>query len=247
MREKAIGVLNNIISWGLIVLAGLIPLFFLPLTSEFYEFNKNTLLYGSIVLLLIVWAVKILVSKEVRFRRTALDLPVLAIAGAFILSTIFSSANKLEALWTPGGTGTILGLTILYFLITNTRKNTEQNTEKHGTQLTTALITSGVILSLIAIYQFIGLGETLIPQNSFWAFLRLKSWTPAGGLIPLATLLAVTFSLELTQLIPSWRKDRFRSLPVIHYPFSIFLLGGLVVSLYQTRSSPLFHFLGNSR
>jgi len=231
MQNKAIRIINKLINWSIIVLVGFIPLFFLPFTSEFYEFNKNILLLAASGLLLVIWGVRILLSKEVRLQRTALDLPVLAIAGAFVLSTIFASPNKWETLWIPGGMGTIISLTILYFVITNTRKNTEQNPEKHGTQLTTALITSGVILSLIAIYQFIGLGESLITSDSPWAFLRLKSWTPAGGLLPLATFLIVTITLLGTQIYNDW-KARHRLL--LFSTFTLLLLiSGLAVSLYQ--------------
>ena len=111
--------INKILNWSIVILVGLIPLFFLPFTSDFYEFNKNILLLVVGGLLLVVWVLKMVLEKRVSFRRTALDLPVLAIAGVFILSTILSSPNKWAPFWIPGGTGTIIGLTVLYFLITN--------------------------------------------------------------------------------------------------------------------------------
>jgi len=111
--------LEKLINWTLIILVGLIPLFFLPFTSEFYDFNKNILLLVFSLLLLVFWALKMIFEKKVSFRRAPLDLPVLAIAGAFILSTILSSPNKWAPFWIPGGTGTIIGLTVLYFIITN--------------------------------------------------------------------------------------------------------------------------------
>jgi len=111
--------INKIISWSIIILVGLIPLFFLLFTSEFYEFNKNILLVVVCGLLLVVWTLKMVLQGRMSFRRTPFDLPVLAIAGAFILSTILSSPNKWAPFWIPGGTGTIIGLTVLYFIITN--------------------------------------------------------------------------------------------------------------------------------
>jgi len=228
METKTANILNKIISFGLIFIIGLIPLFFLPFTSEFYEFNKNILLLVVSGLLLVIWGLKMVLEKKVSFRRTLFDLPVLVIAGTFILSTIFASTNKLETLWIPGGTGTIIGLTILYFVMTNVIRDTQ-----YVRRIIGGLTISAIILSLAAIYQFIGLGETLISANSFWAFLRLKSWTPAGGLLPLATFLVVIFSLELIQLIPFWRKDRFQSLPITHYPLSIIIVGGLGVTIWQ--------------
>src|SRR4030042_4103220 len=133
--------LEKFINWTLIILVGLIPLFFLPFTSEFYEFNKNILLFCFVLVLLILWAVKIILAKEVKFRRTVFDLPCLAMAGAFILSTIIAAPNKLETLWLPNGTGTIIALTLLYFVISNNLKKNDQ------TKILTSLIISGVILS----------------------------------------------------------------------------------------------------
>jgi Flp pilus assembly protein TadD len=226
MERKIINILNKIISWGLIFLVGFIPLFFLPFTSEFYEFNKNILLLVVSGLLLVVWVLKMVLEKKVSFRQTPFDLPVLTIAGVFILSTIFASTNKWETLWIPGGTGTILGLTVLYFVMTNVIRDTQ-----YVKRIIWGLTISAIILSLTAIYQFIGLGETLIPQNSFWAFLRLKSWTPAGGLLPLATFLIVIIALLGTQIYNDW-KARHRLLLFSSFTL-LLLISGLVVSLYQ--------------
>ena len=117
MAEKRSLLINKIILWVSIFSVGLIPLFFLPFTSEFYEFNKNIFLVFSVFILLVLWAIKMVITKQVIIKRTIFDLPVIAIAVAFILSTIFSSPNKWETLWLPNGTGTIIILTILYFII----------------------------------------------------------------------------------------------------------------------------------
>lgn len=242
--------INKIINWGIIVLVGLLPIFFLPFTSEFYEFNKNILLLTVSGLLLLVWGLRMVLEKKVSFRRTPFDLPVLAIAGAFILSTIFASSNKWAPFWIPGGTGTILGLTVLYFIITN-------NLHLGGVMASQArpatirgdlarpifnsLIISGVILSLIAIYQFIGLGESLIAEGSSWAFLRLKSWTPAGGLLPLATFLAVSLTLAVTRIYTNWKQEKLSISLYLYIFISLLILAGLGISIYQffTTAKPL--------
>jgi len=40
-------IINKIITWKLAILIGLMPLFFLPFTSDFYDFNKNILLLNA--------------------------------------------------------------------------------------------------------------------------------------------------------------------------------------------------------
>ena len=96
--------MNKIISTCLVVLAFLVPLFFLPFTSEFYEFNKNMLLIVSAFILLVLWLLKMALERKITFRKTVLDLPVLILAGVFILSSFFNAPNKWETLWTPLGT-----------------------------------------------------------------------------------------------------------------------------------------------
>jgi len=227
MENKKVKIINKIITWKLAILIGLLPLFFLPFISDFYDFNKNVLLFFFVFALLILWVFKIILAKEVKFKKSVFDLPILAVAGAFILSTIIAAPNKLETLWLPNGTGTVVALTILYFIMTNNIKKTAQ------IKLLGALIFSGVVLSLITIYQFIGLGEAFISNNSLFAFLKLKSWTPAGGLLPLATFLIVILVLLTTQFLTHFKRRSF-SLPTIYYSLSIiFILAGLVISLYQ--------------
>jgi len=230
-------VINKIISWSIVALVGLTPLFFLPFTSEFYDFNKNSLLFVLCSILLIAWVLKMVLAKKVTFRRTPFDLPLLAVAGAFILSTLFSAPNKLETLWLVNGTGTIIALTILYFIITNNLKKQDQN------KILSALLVSGVILSLITIYQFIGLGETFIADDSPFAFLKLKSWTPAGGLLPLATFLIVVLVTALSQFFSRLKKRSSSTSALVSYLLSLlFILAGLVIvafQLFQPASRPL--------
>ncbi len=226
-----IKILNKIITWLIIVLAGLIPLFFLPFTSDFYDFNKNILLFFFVLLLLVLWTIKIIFTKEVKFRRTTFDLTVLAIAGAFILSTLFSAPNKLETLWLPNGTGTVITLTFLYFIISNNLKKNDQ------IKVLNSFVFSSLILSLISIYQFIGLGETFITDNSFFAFLKLKSWTPVGGLLPLTTFLVISLVFALGRIYVNWKANqRVFSLP-LYLLTSLLLIGGIVISLYQISAS----------
>ncbi len=229
--------INKIITWFVIILTGLIPLFFLPFTSDFYDFNKNILLFFSVLLLLILWSIKIIVTKEVKLRRMVFDLPILAIAVAFILSTIFSAPNKLETLWLPNGTGTIIALTLLYFIISNNLKKSDQS------KALNSFVFSSFLLSLISIYQFIGLGETFIDDSNFFAFLKSKSWTPAGGLIPLTTFLTVSLVFALGRIYAKWKANR----EILSLPFylltSLSLIAGIVISLLQIFSygvKPLF-------
>ena len=128
---------NKIIKISIYLLVFLLPLFWLPFTFEAFEFNKQYLLFFLVSLAFFAWIAKMtLVDKEIRFKRTPLDIPVLAFLFIAILSTIFS-ADKGSSLFgfygrfSDGLIG-LLSLGIFYFLITNnTQINTDRNTDKH--------------------------------------------------------------------------------------------------------------------
>jgi len=224
--------LEKILNWGIIILIFLLPLFFLPITTDFYDFNKNILLYCYIVILLIVWGLRMVLEKKVTFRRTPFDLPVLAIAAAFLASTIFVSPNKAEAFILPGGTGTILALTILYFLITN------RPTTHNSQPILNALIASASLLSLTAIFSFLEFAKVWNLNLPDW--LTQKTFTPAGGILILATFLVVTLVLAAGVGYKEIRKQRDTGKEDSSLPFVAFvalslllLLLGLGVSIFQ--------------
>jgi len=218
MAEKKSSIINKIILWVSIFLVGLTPLLFLPFTSEFYEFNKNIFLVFLTFILFILWAIKMLINKQINFKRTIFDLPVLAIAGAFIISTIFASPNKWETLWIPGGTGTIVTLTLFYFIIIN------NISRENRVKLLNSFIVSTVILSLVSIYQFIGLGESFNSETSLFAFMRGENWTPAGGSLSLITILIPALVLISTRFAFILKRSRENKASLIHYPISILII-----------------------
>ena len=218
--QNKINILNNTISWGFVALAFLTPLFFLPITTNFYDFNKNAFLVLITAILLIAWVAKMILTKEVRFKWTAFGLPVLALSTAFLLSVVFTHSNKFEAILSPGTTGTIIALTLLYFLITNNIK------EQSARRIVQGLIASGTLLALIAIYQFIGLGEAFIPANTGLDWLRQKTFTPAGGSLVLATYLVVILPLAISSFLKKGKS-------LAGFFSTLIILGGLSLTVYQ--------------
>ncbi len=68
----------------------LVPLIFLPNTSELFEFNKIILTYIFVVLISTCWICDCIIQKKFIFRRTPLDIPLLVFLGFSILSLVFS-------------------------------------------------------------------------------------------------------------------------------------------------------------
>jgi tetratricopeptide (TPR) repeat protein len=218
MSEKSTA-LNKIISGGVMILAFLTPLLFLPFTSDIYEFNKNALLIFGTFLLLALWGLRIALEKKIAFKRTALDLPVLVFAATFVLSTIFSATNKWETFWTPLGTGNIISLTILYFIITNNIKKNSVNL------LLKSLTVAASLLSLLTIFQFIS--AKVMPKASFF----LLGVNPAGAsLTALTTFLLITVAICGLRLWPEIKNRKFFSFFTIP---GIIILIGLGISAWQ--------------
>jgi len=234
--------IEKFISWGIVVLAFLLPLFFLPITTDFYFFNKTALLFVVCCLLLIAWGIKMVLTRQVRFIRTPFDLPVALFALVTILALGFSQIPKPGVFFNFGVGQQIIALTILYFLITNTLSPTMTRCNL------VSLLASASLLSLIAIYQFIGLGEAFAPVE----WLKDKAFSPAGGLLVLATFLGVALVLVLTRIYTEWKirlRQDFGGQAEKHgignywylLVLSVIILGGLGVTGYQllTTTKPI--------
>src|SRR5581483_374587 len=92
------GFFDKIISIWTVVLAFLLPLFFLPITSEFYEFNKQILLIFSTIILTVAWFGRMWARRELRFVRTPLDLPVVLFGLVCLVTTILSVNTTVSVL-----------------------------------------------------------------------------------------------------------------------------------------------------
>lgn len=227
MLKKA----TNIILTSLVFL---VPLFFLTTTSRFYEFNKNALLFLGVALLLLINPVlRSIQKKELRLILTPLDLPVLLFALSVLFSLALQSPNKQEALILPGGVGTILALTLLYFSITQTRL---------GQKLLTPLIVSASFLAISSIFFFLEWWRAWGVNLPVW--LAQKFFSPAGGLLPQAMFLGVALVLVGVKLKNHFQgQERLPTRDYLYYLFACFILAiGLGLSVHQllTTQKPSF-------
>src|SRR3989338_8033419 len=105
MRE-----LNLVLRYLLLATTFLLPIFFLPITQDFFEFNKLVLLSVATTLGVLVWALANS-RGDFKFRTTPLDLQVVAFAAVVSVSAFMSSGNKLDAFVFPGLATQVLSLT----------------------------------------------------------------------------------------------------------------------------------------
>ncbi|MBI4136564.1 hypothetical protein HY469_00720 [Candidatus Roizmanbacteria bacterium] len=209
----------------------LVPLFFLPVTRDFIDFNKNMLLFGLSMAALIVFAFKSIKEKKLTLHIDRLHYAVLALVASYVLSLIVMSPNKVEALLQPGGVSTIISLAILYFIVP------QLTPLKSSRDVLIPLLASAVVVSLYSILNMFGLLNTLpLP-----AILKNPNVTPAGPLLTASIFLGIVSAATAKELIMS-KKQKLNSLLVFGAAFLI-ILGGFVVNAFrltQSDSRPLF-------
>ncbi|MDD5032189.1 MAG: tetratricopeptide repeat protein [Patescibacteria group bacterium] len=139
MSSHFAAILDNLIIYLIKGLVFLLPLFFLPWTLEFFEFNKQALLWLMATLLAVLWLIKMIYpvrnsnesiisngarfEKQIILRRTPLDIPILTFLFITMLASIFSQNRLASFFGYLGNAGSawlgLLALVFFYFLIVN--------------------------------------------------------------------------------------------------------------------------------
>jgi len=191
--------INHFISLGVILLT---PLFFLPITSEYYEFNKQALLILAAGISLILWVTTFIMEKQVRVTRSPVGLPLITLGLAWILSSFLRTPNRLDALLDPGQTGTVVSLVILFFTVVNST-----HTKKQLDAIVTTFLISFALLSFLTVLWASGLIPAVIPTS----FLKNPLWTPSGNSFGTLTSLAVVSVFLIVYLAKTRaREGKFR-------------------------------------
>lgn len=218
-------VIKSIINWLVVSLAFLLPIFFLPITTEFFTFNKQTLLFLFVGVLLVLWLARMALQKKLSFRKTPFDLPVLILGGAFLVVNLLASPNKALAFAAPEGTGTILALASLFFVISqNIRPATSR-------RILLALIGSGAFLSLFSLYQYLGIGEVFFSLEKF-PWLKNKLFSPAGNILGLIGFLITNLVLAISLFLKEIDQKRLLT-TTLTGAASVIIGLGLVIILFQ--------------
>lgn len=187
MAKTPAHVLDQIIHWGLVVLAFLLPLFFLTLTPNFFEFNKKALLVLGTGIVTAAWLLKHLTQKTVRFTITPLLVPLLLLTASSFLSSLTNGPTTLQNILDRPLI--YASLTLLYVVITSTQ------TKQNVAHLVTSLLAGAGTLSAWAIINASGLAAGLLGFAPQW--LTATSFTPSGSSLVLLTFLTPLFFLSL--------------------------------------------------
>lgn len=189
MREQLINIFSKIIEGGLILLVFLLPLFFLPITSEAFEFPKQILLFFFVSVLTIFWAIKMILERKVKILHSPLTLPILIFFGIFIISIIFS-VHRFSSIYGPyprlhGGLISLISYLLTFFLVAANLKE-----KKQISRILISLSLSGFLLVTIGILNF-------FDRYLLKDFLINRFLTPAGSADATSLFLALLLPILL--------------------------------------------------
>lgn len=180
--------LNKIAYIIILITVFLFPLFFLPLTTEFYFFNKKILLIVATSLLYLLWAVKSALYKKITVKKDPLALISLVLALAFWLSSLLVAPNKISSI--SGETGLITTLVLFYIALTNFLE------AKQVKSILAGLLLSSFIVAWLNLFSFLNLFKQL---NFGPEWLQSQTWTPMGS-----TIIILIFMINLLPLSLVW-------------------------------------------
>ena len=181
--------INNLITAIIIGLVGLTPVFFLGLTTNYFDIPKLILLVGAVVILYGLWIISWITQGKVSITKTPLDVPLLFLLVTVLASTFFSSSRNPSIYGilpeVHGSTVSWIAYILLYFVTASSLKSV-----KSIKYLLYAFYISAGFVALISILSFFGV---YLP----FEITRGVNFTPTGSTFSTIALLLMLLPLPL--------------------------------------------------
>ena len=162
------------------------PLFFLPLTTDFYDLNKLMLWLILTAIALATWLIQAILTKTVRLTLSPMLLPLILLAGVAAISTYINRDYSPDSF--INRTAFYLTMPVWYLLFTSLISGSDQVRKALNW-----LIGVAVTLAIIGIASVLGLFTALdLPE-----WLAIKSFSPTGSLLNLVVFLLIVLPLSL--------------------------------------------------
>lgn len=192
---QSAGVYASVIRWALVVGVFMLPIFFLPWTTNVLELNKQLLLLGVAGTGLIAWLISLVSTGRVSWRITPFDKGVLAVTVAALVATVLSVSRVVSLFGTNGFAAslvTLLACAIVYFLIVNT-------SDDQGMELTNMLVFAVVLALVYGLLQIFGIYIVRMP------FALSHAFNTVGSVNGLGVLAAAGLPLLANRRLNGWR------------------------------------------
>lgn len=218
MNEKVAKVCRSISLVSLSLGFLITPLFFLPLTTDYFQLQKLVLFVTLTAIALVSWLVYNFSVKTVRLTFSPLLLPWLLLTVFSLISTIINSPGNPEV-WISRP---IIFVTLfIYFILTTTLINSSKTVKK----ILNGLLAVGVILALQSIFSVTGVLTSL----SLPAYLTTKAFSFTGS--PLNATLFL-FTILPISLIFAF-KNKAGPAKLAYFLVSGLLISNLILTGYQ--------------
>jgi tetratricopeptide (TPR) repeat protein len=161
--DRSSGVFDHITRWAVYLSVFFVPLFFVPITTHPFDFNKQTLFVVLTAVAVMAWLGKMVTEKRLRFRSGWLHLIVLLFLVGVLVSGVFSITGYKT--WVGGlsqeytSVLSMIMFVLLFYVVTNRADDTKTQRCILFTLFLSATL-SGLItlLSAFGVTQAIGLG-----------------------------------------------------------------------------------------
>jgi tetratricopeptide (TPR) repeat protein len=208
----------------ILTLGFLVPIFIVPITSEFYEFNKSMLLIVLSIILFIFGVWRFALTGKLKLLRSKLDLWIGLIVGSALISLILSKSFLTSLLgYSARLSEGFFVLVCLVFLGLLIRDVINDKEKVKG--LILSLILGGSVLSLITILQFLGI--YIFGFMPVFEFSKVRNFSLIGSTQVLPFYLLALFPIALTYFLS---KSRDFSSAILAFIPLILIVGGFVIS-----------------
>ena len=218
MKENFLKLSENIVFLLVALAAVCAPLFFLPTTAEFFEFNKFTALLIITVAGLLIWAARMVLEKRAVFTRTPLDVPLLVFTAVVFVASASSIDNFISIIGHPQNLWPsffpVLTLVLFYFMAVSNLKS-----KKHIRAILWVLIASTTVASVVALSSYFA---AYLP----FEFAKIRSFNTVGVINRLALLQTLVIPISATIAIFTRNKTErpFAIVATLVMAFSLILI-----------------------
>lgn len=195
-------------------LAFFIPLFFLNVTSDPFNINKQYLLFVVAGISLLAWCAKNLARGKLVIAGSPALLPLFLLALVAVASTFWTSPSPYVNFF--GTTSVLISLFVIFLTVTSTQKK-----EVTITSTIYALIASATILSIVSMIGIANIGKYL--GGSLWT----KAFTPSGNLPAFLSFTIPVMIATIAFAIFGTKRNRF-----IFLPLAAIMAVGVAINLF---------------
>jgi len=182
--------MNRLEKYIIYVTAFLVPVVFSNFFSNFYDIPKTLILTFGVALLLLILAIKTILSGKLTLGLSGFDFPLLLLLVSYLVSAIFRTPNKMEAFFFPGTATILLALILFYFLINSVGVDKKI--------LGKTIFMSG---TLVAVFYLLVISGFFAKIPQLPEFIKNSSFSPMGGLFPQALFIAVLIPIGIALVL----------------------------------------------